>query len=81
MEEPTFLSEQAARVEAELGVMNTGIKGRDLCAENMFAYGTRVTFWRLMRLLADREIQVTINGTALALERHPDATRAWRSGA
>jgi peptidoglycan/xylan/chitin deacetylase (PgdA/CDA1 family) len=60
----------------ELGVMSTGIRGRDLCAEDMFAYGTRVAFWRLMRLLSDRGIRVSINGTALALERHPDAARA-----
>jgi peptidoglycan/xylan/chitin deacetylase (PgdA/CDA1 family) len=60
----------------ELGVMSTGIRGRDLCAEDMFAYGTRVAFWRLMRLLSDRGIRVSINGTALALERHPEAARA-----
>ena len=30
--------------------VNQGVKGRDLAAETMFEYGSRVGFWRLMRL-------------------------------
>ena len=32
---------------------NPGVQGRDLAAEGMFAYGSRVGFWRVMRLFAD----------------------------
>jgi allantoinase len=35
-----------------------------------------VAFWRLMRTFAERDLKVTINGCALALERHPEAARA-----
>ena len=48
-----------------------GVKGRDLAAEGMFAYGSRVGFWRLMRLFAERGLPMTVFGCALALERNP----------
>jgi allantoinase len=63
------------RLLTELGIYDPGIRGRDLCAEDMFAYGTRVAFWRLLRLFKERDVRITINGTALALERHPEAAR------
>ena len=34
----------------ELGSLNPEVKGRDLAGEGMFAYGSRVGFWRLMRI-------------------------------
>ena len=49
---------------------------RDLGAESMFEYGSRVGFWRLYRLFRDRGLPVTIFASALALERNPQATRA-----
>ena len=49
---------------------------RDLGAESMFEYGSRVGFWRLMRLFEERGLPVTIFGCALALERNPEAARA-----
>ena len=49
---------------------------RDLGAESMFEYGSRVGFWRLMRLFAAHDFPLTIFGCALALERNPDAARA-----
>ena len=51
---------------------------RDLAGESMFEYGSRVGFWRLLRLFSDREIPVTIFACALALERNPEAARAIR---
>ena len=51
-------------------------KGRDLAAEGMFEYGSRVGFWRLMRLFEERKLPVTVFGCALALERHPPACAA-----
>ena len=35
--------------------LGQGVKGRDLAAEGMFEYGSRVGFWRLMRLFQERE--------------------------
>ena len=52
--------------------------GRDLAAEGMFEYGSRVGFWRLMRLFQERGLPMTIFGCALALERNPEAAAAIR---
>jgi allantoinase len=49
---------------------------RDLGAEGMFEYGSRVGFWRLHRLFRDREVPLTVFAAALALERNPAAARA-----
>jgi allantoinase len=51
---------------------------RDLGAESMFEYGSRVGFWRLMRLFAERDLPMTVFGCALALERNPAAAEAIR---
>jgi putative urate catabolism protein len=58
--------------------MGQGIKGRDLAAEGMFEYGSRVGFWRLMRLFQERNLPLTVFGCALALERHKPAADAIR---
>ena len=63
----------------ENGMLNPGVTGRDLAAEGMFAYGSRVAFWRVMRLFAERNIPLTVFGCALALERHPPAAAAIRA--
>jgi putative urate catabolism protein len=49
---------------------------RDLAAESMFEYGSRVGFWRIMRVFAERQLPMTIFGCALALERNPAAAQA-----
>ena len=49
---------------------------RDLAAESMFEYGSRVGFWRLYRLFRDRGLPVTVFASALALERNPAAAQA-----
>lgn len=51
---------------------------RNLGAESMFEYGSRVGFWRLMRQFAAHDMPITIFGCALALERNPDAAAAIR---
>lgn len=51
---------------------------RDLIVESVYEYGSRAGFWRLMRLFADRGIDVTVFGAALALERNPAAAAAIR---
>jgi len=52
--------------------------GRDLAAEGMFEYGSRVGFWRLMRLFQERNLPLTVFACALALERNPEAAAAIR---
>jgi peptidoglycan/xylan/chitin deacetylase (PgdA/CDA1 family) len=49
---------------------------RDLGAESMFEYGSRVGFWRLYRLFHERGLPLTVFAAALALERNPAAARA-----
>lgn len=49
---------------------------RDLAAESMFEYGSRVGFWRVLRLFGERNLPMTVFGCALALEQNPDAARA-----
>jgi len=60
------------------GLNQTG-GGRDLAAEGMFEYGSRVGFWRLHRLFAERSLPLTVFGCALALERNPEAAAAIRA--
>lgn len=64
------------RLLTELGPLDPGLKGRDIGAESMFAYGTKAGFWRVLRLFQERQLTMTINGCALALERNPAAAAA-----
>ncbi|MGA0569739.1 polysaccharide deacetylase family protein [Variovorax sp. VNK109] len=59
--------------------MDTGIRGRDLSAESMYEYGSRVGVWRLMRLFGERNMPVTAFACAQALERNPPLVRALRA--
>jgi len=56
--------------------MGQTIKGRDLAAESLFEYGSRVGFWRLMRLFGERDLPMTVYGCGLAFERNPEASAA-----
>lgn len=49
---------------------------RDLVAETLFEYGSRVGFWRLHDLFARSGVTPTINACARALERNPEAAAA-----
>jgi len=49
---------------------------RDLAVESAYEFGSRVGFWRLMRMFAERRLGVTVFGCALALERNPAAAAA-----
>ena len=49
---------------------------RDIAAESMFEYGSRIGFWRLMKVFRERDLPMTIFACALALERNPDASAA-----
>ena len=63
----------------ESASVDHGIQGRDLAAESMFEDGSRVGFWRVLRLFRDRELPLTVFGCALALERNPAAAAAIRT--
>jgi len=62
----------------ESGGRDYGVKGRDLAAEGMFEYGSRVGFWRVKRLFDERNLPLTVFGCALALERNPAVAAAIR---
>ena len=49
---------------------------RDLASESMYEYGSRVGYWRLHRLFAERGLQATICAAAVALERNPEVASA-----
>ncbi len=55
-----------------------GLDGRDLAGEGMFEYGSRVGFWRLLRMFRERELPLTLFGCALAIERNPFIAEAIR---
>lgn len=48
---------------------------RDLAVESMFEFGSRVGFWRLMRLFDERGLRATVAACARSLERNPDIAR------
>lgn len=62
----------------EVSAARVPVGQRDLAAESMFEYGSRVGFWRLFRLFRDRGLPLTIFASALALERNPMAVAALR---
>lgn len=53
---------------------------RDLAAESMFEYGSRVGVWRVLRAFQSRGLPATAFACALALERLPEVAAAVREG-
>ena len=51
---------------------------RNLQVESMYEYGSRVGFWRLMRIFAERGLPISVFAVGMALERHPEAARGHR---
>jgi peptidoglycan/xylan/chitin deacetylase (PgdA/CDA1 family) len=60
----------------ESSTSSQGLKGRDLAAEGMFEFGSRVGYWRIMRAFQERGLPLTVFGCALALERNAQAAEA-----
>lgn len=58
--------------------MDTGIAGRDLAAESMYEYGSRVGVWRITRMFEKRKLPYTAFACAMALERHDELAAAIR---
>jgi allantoinase len=75
--EPSIQDEDGF-TENRLTESSVKVQGRDLAAEGMFEYGSRVGFWRVHREFESRQLPLTIFGCALALERNPDAATAIR---
>ena len=64
----------AARSESaltELGPQPSDVRGRDLAAESMFEYGSRVAAWRVFGLFATAGLPCTVFACAEALRRNP----------
>ena len=59
--------------------LNQAGQGRDLAAEGMFEYGSRVGFWRVRRMFEERNLPFTVFGCALAIERNPLVAAAIQS--
>lgn len=49
---------------------------RNLFVEDVFEYGSRAGFWRVLRLFRDQEIHFTSWAVGIALTRNPGAARA-----
>ena len=56
---------------AELPGWGMEQKYRDLMAEQVFEYGSRVGAWRLLRMFDEYGVKATMFATAIALERNP----------
>lgn len=76
------IGDQDGLTDASLGEMPGSpvpVGERDLAAESMFEFGSRVGFWRLMRIFSERQLPMTIYACALALERNPQAAAAIKA--
>jgi len=49
---------------------------RHLNIESIYEYGSRAGFWRILRVLEERKMPVTIYAVGMALERNPEAAAA-----
>jgi peptidoglycan/xylan/chitin deacetylase (PgdA/CDA1 family) len=63
---------------SETGLIDAsgGMQTRDLAAESMFEYGSRVGVWRLLRILREHAVPATVFACAVALERNPELVAA-----
>jgi len=64
----TFLSEMANP---------SAFAARHMSMESLYEYGSRAGVWRLLRIFERRRLPLTVFGVAVALERNPEATRAF----
>ena len=52
------------------------VERRNLNAESMFEFGSRVGFWRVWRMFTEHRLPLTVYAVGQALERNPAAARA-----
>ncbi len=55
----------------------TAYPDRHLSMEGIYEYGSRVGVWRLLREFEQRGLPLTVFGVSMALQRHPELTRAF----
>ncbi len=52
-------------------------EARHLSMESIYEYGSRAGVWRILKEFERRGLPLTIFGVSMALERHPELTRAF----
>ncbi|MEP6790817.1 MAG: allantoinase PuuE [Ramlibacter sp.] len=52
---------------------------RHMSMESIYEYGSRAGVWRILREFEKRSLPLTVFGVAMALQRHPEATAAFRA--
>lgn len=52
-------------------------ENRHMSMESMYEYGSRAGVWRLLREFEKRALPLTVFGVSMALERHPELTKAF----
>ena len=52
-------------------------EARHLSMESIYEYGSRAGVWRILREFERRQLPLTVFGVAMALQRHPEVTRAF----
>src|SRR5712692_135203 len=50
---------------------------RHMSMESIYEYGSRAGVWRILKEFERRALPMTIFGVSMALERHPELTRAF----
>ncbi|KAI3592831.1 Uricase (urate oxidase) [Cupriavidus sp. U2] len=50
---------------------------RHMSMEGIYEYGSRAGVWRILREFEQRKLPLTIFGVSMALQRHPELTRAF----
>ncbi len=50
---------------------------RHLSMEGIYEYGSRVGVWRILREFEKRQLPLTVFGVGMALQRHPELTKAF----
>lgn len=50
---------------------------RHMSMEGIYEYGSRAGVWRILREFEHRKLPLTIFGVSMALQRHPELTRAF----
>ena len=53
---------------------------RNMNMESIYEYGSRVGFWRLLRLFEEYKVRTTVLAVGMALERHAEAAAAMVEG-
>jgi len=51
--------------------------GRHMSMEGIYEYGSRAGAWRILREFEQRKLPLTVFGVSMALQRHPELTRAF----